>query len=246
MARGARFLARACLSHLFAKLPLQSTPDSCRVVSGVLPECPSSARDTKTEQLTPKSAEEMHVTSLGSPDERPGVRPSRLCLAGWKPALKPVLLTLFGLVVVPEASSIAQGAETYAEAYRLASQTGRPMVVLVGAEWCGPCQTMKQNVIPQVRRRGLLGRVAFATVCVDRQRELGRQLTRGGPIPQLLMFRRTNQGWRLSRLTGGQSVGKVEAFIDDGLKRDAAEKKEVVRTEQAPQASSDSAEGKSG
>ncbi|HUT89527.1 MAG TPA: thioredoxin family protein [Thermoguttaceae bacterium] len=157
-----------------------------------------------------------------------------------------VLFAHVGLAMLL-ASSIAQGAETYAEAYRLASQTGRPMVVLVGAEWCGPCQTMKQNVIPQIRRRGLLGRVAFATVCVDRQRELGKQLTRGGPIPQLLMFRRTYQGWRLSRLTGGQSVGDVEAFIDEGLKRDAAEKKaEVAQTEQAPQAPSDSGEGKSG
>jgi len=166
----------------------------------------------------------MDMSSLGSPDERPVVRSFRRCLAGWQPALTPVLLSLFVLLMVPEASSIALGAESYAEAYRLANQTGRPMVVLVGAEWCGPCQNMKRQVIPQVRRRGLFGRVAFATVNVDRQRELGKRLIRGGPIPQLLMFRRTNQGWRLSRLTGGQSVGKVASFIDDGLKRDAAEK----------------------
>jgi thioredoxin-like negative regulator of GroEL len=122
-------------------------------------------------------------------------------------------------------SMLAPGAETYAtyaDAYRLTRETGRPMVVLVGAEWCGACQTMKQEVIPQVRRRGLLGKVAFAMVNLDRERALGTKLTRGGPIPQLLMFRRTSDGWRLSRLTGRQSVGDVEAFIDRGLRRDAA------------------------
>jgi thioredoxin-like negative regulator of GroEL len=170
-------------------------------------------------------------------------------------------MTSLSLALLLEASMLAQDTESYASAYHLATQTGRPMVVFVGAEWCGPCQTMKREVIPQVKRRGLFGRVAFASVNVDRERELGKRLTRGGPIPQLLMFRRTARGWRLSRLTGGQNARKVEAFINHGLNRDAAtkaeegqkeasaerkEKEDIVQTRQVPKEASREQRGKSG
>ena len=133
-------------------------------------------------------------------------------------------MTAFSLAAALQVAILAPAADTYAEAYRLTAETGRPMVVMVSAEWCPACQTMKKKVIPKVEQRGLLGKVSFAIVNLDRQRKLGKTLTRGGPIPQLLMYRQTNEGWRLSRLTGGQSVRKVEAFIDRGLERDAAEK----------------------
>jgi len=115
-------------------------------------------------------------------------------------------VTTFSLAAALQLSILAPGADTYAEAYRLTAKTGRPMVVMVGAEWCPACKAMETNVIPQVRRRGVLGRVAFAIVDLDRQRNLGRTLTRGGPIPQ-----------------GAQSAPQVEAFIDAGLKRHASQ-----------------------
>lgn len=184
------------------------------------------------------------MSTLGGPDKPRVEQTFRRRVAGWRPALAPLLVLLF---VLAEASSVAQAAETYAKAYRLANRTGRPMVVLVGAEWCGPCQNMKRKVIPQIKRRRLFGRIAFATVNVDREKALGKQLIRGGPIPQLLMFRRTRRGWRMSRLTGGQSVDMVAAFIDDGLKRDSAEKAaEGSPTAPVSNPAEDSAESSSG
>jgi thioredoxin-like negative regulator of GroEL len=137
-----------------------------------------------------------------------------------------------GLVVLVGLSSLASGTDSYADAYRQTTETGRPMVVLVSAEWCGACKTMEREVIPKMRQRGLFRRVSFARVDLDRQRTLGRKLTRGGPIPQLLMFRRTGNGWRLSRLRGGQNARTVEAFIDRGLKRDAEAKENEIGAEQ--------------
>lgn len=122
-------------------------------------------------------------------------------------------------------SIVASTTETYAEAYRLTSQTGRPMLVFVSAEWCMACKSMERKVIPQIRQRGLLEKVTFAVVNFDRERALVRKLIRGGPLPQLVMFRRTPEGWRRSRLIGGQNVGSVEKFIDWGLKRDQATRK---------------------
>jgi len=98
------------------------------------------------------------------------------------------------------------------------------MVIMVGADWCPACQTMERFVLPEIQRRGILRRVAFAIVNVDRERELSQALTSGGPIPQLLMYRRTSAGWRLRRLIGGQSVETVESFIDEGVRLNDDEK----------------------
>jgi hypothetical protein len=59
----------------------------------------------------------------------------------------------------------------------------------------------------------------------DRDRDLADQITGGGPIPQLVMFRRTADGWIRKKLIGGQSVETVEEFISEGLTQDAADKK---------------------
>lgn len=135
-------------------------------------------------------------------------------------------MTGFAVASVLQFCLAASPGHSYTDAHRETTETGRPMVVMVGAEWCAACKVMEGSVIPKVQQRGLLRRVAFAVVDVDRQRELGRQLTRGGPIPQLLMFRRTASGWRLSRLVGRHDVRAVEQFIDEGLKRDEQARQE--------------------
>ncbi len=127
-------------------------------------------------------------------------------------------MTCLTLSIAFQAALMAAGAETYAEAHKETTETGRPMVVMVGADWCPACVTMKDSVLPQIRQRGTLRRVAFATVNYDREQTLAEQLTQGGPIPQLLMFRRTPAGWRLRRLVGGQSAETIESFIDEGVK----------------------------
>ena len=96
-------------------------------------------------------------------------------------------------------------------------ETGKPMVVMVSTEWCAPCQVMKKTVIPQVRKRGLLRKVAFAMVNPDRDRELADKLIGGGPVPQLVMYRKTPDGWTRQVLVGGQTVEAVEQFINEGV-----------------------------
>jgi thiol-disulfide isomerase/thioredoxin len=111
----------------------------------------------------------------------------------------------------------ATAGETYADARRATLETGKPLVVMVSTDWCAPCQQMKKSVIPQVRKRGLLKKVSFAMVNPDFDSELAEQLTGGGPIPQLVMYRQTPAGWKWKKLIGGQSVETVEEFINDGL-----------------------------
>lgn len=126
-------------------------------------------------------------------------------------------MTSLSLAVILQMSLLASGDESYAEAHKQVIQSGGPMVVMVTADWCPACQTMKTSVLPEVRQHGILRKVAFAIVNVDREQELGKKLSAGGPIPQLLMFRRGPDGWRLRRLVGGQSTETVEEFINQGV-----------------------------
>jgi len=123
------------------------------------------------------------------------------------------------------AGATPAAAETYAAARRATVETGKPMVIMVSTDWCPPCQVMKKKILPRVREHGLLRKVAFAMVNPDRDSELANQITGGGPIPQLVMFRKTPKGWVRKKLIGGQSVETVEEFINDGLAMNRAEKK---------------------
>ncbi len=116
-------------------------------------------------------------------------------------------------------------AETYAAARKTMAETGKPMVVMVSTDWCPHCQVMKKTILPRVRERGLLRKVAFAVVDPDREKDLAQKLIGGGPIPQLLMFRKTRKGWVRNELVGGQSVEKVEEFIEEGLAHQDTDKK---------------------
>jgi len=145
------------------------------------------------------------------------------------------------LAVVLQASLLLPTTTTttsYTAARKACDKTGRPMIVLVGADWCPACVEMKNNIIPKIRRRGLLRRVAFAEVNVDHHQKLGRELTDGGPIPQVVMYRKTRKGWLRRRLIGGQSAETVSAFIEEGIRLNQEAKKaklEEAKTQPLPE-----------
>ena len=126
-------------------------------------------------------------------------------------------MTGLTLATLLHVSLVATSADTYTEAHRKTTETGRPMLVMVGTDWCMPCQRMKNTVLPEVRKDGAMSEVSFAVVNPDRESNLAQKLTGGGPVPQLVMFRKTARGWKRRKLIGGQSAGAVKRFIKEGL-----------------------------
>ncbi len=114
--------------------------------------------------------------------------------------------------------------ETYEAAYKTIVKSGQPMVVMIGADWCGPCQAMRRHILPELRKRRCFGKIAFARVDVDQEAALAKRLTGGGPVPQLIMFRKTKNGWVRRKLIGKQSVEVVEKFVEQGLALDATDR----------------------
>ena len=129
-----------------------------------------------------------------------------------------------GLTAIAMQAAVLAAFSPYATAHRQALEMDRPLVVLVGADWCPHCVSMKGTVVPQLQQKGLLGKVAFAMVDSDRQPRLAGKLMQGSSVPQLVMYWKSSKGWRRQRLTGGQSVTTVERFLERGI-ADVAKRK---------------------
>lgn len=131
-----------------------------------------------------------------------------------------------------QVSLLTTGANTYADAHRQHVDSGRPMVLLVGAEWCPACVQMKNSVMPRVARRGSLEKVAYAQVNTDRDGRVAKAVMNGGTIPQLIMYRKTPAGWKRHMLVGAHTPEKIEAFIQRGLDLDKADALAAAKSKQ--------------
>lgn len=118
-------------------------------------------------------------------------------------------------VFVMQAVLVLNPPASYEQAYAQSQTSGKPLVVLVGAQWCPACVSMKHNVIPRMHRGGQLNGVNYAEVDADSESELAGRLMRGGAIPQLIVFSRGPGGqWQRRQITGGTSEASVTALID--------------------------------
>ena len=118
------------------------------------------------------------------------------------------------LNIVLQISAVTGGAQGYKDAYEQAEKTGQPLVVLVGADWCPACQTMKHSVIPQLAQQGVLSKVSLAVVNTDHEKSLAGKLMQGGSIPQLVMFHKRGGVWQRQQLIGAQTPSATASFLN--------------------------------
>ena len=120
---------------------------------------------------------------------------------------------------------------TYEEAYEQAQRTGQPLVVLVGANWCPACQSLKDDVLAPMQRSGKLAKVSFAVVNYDREKELASKLMRGSSIPQLIVFYRNGTtSWSRQQITGATDEKRVVTMIDKAAALTAKSQSEGTAT----------------
>jgi len=117
------------------------------------------------------------------------------------------------LTVVVQAAILAAPEKTYSEAYQKSLDTGRPLVVLLGAEWCPACLVMKHTTIPQISKDGALNSVEFVYIDVDRQPDLANRLALARSLPQLIRFEKKSDTWARTSLIGAQTVETVATFV---------------------------------
>ena len=122
-------------------------------------------------------------------------------------------MTSLALATVVQLSVLAAPPQGFQQAYQRSMESGQPLVVLLGAEWCPACKQMDGKILPEVAKRGGFKGVEYAYIDVDQDRKLAGKLAQGGSIPQLIRFEKTNEGWESDYLIGAQSVQKVTNFV---------------------------------
>lgn len=124
------------------------------------------------------------------------------------------MLTLLITAVLANFSASSAKEHDYTQAYQESQLQGKPLMVIVGAQWCPACHTLKDTTIKQLQTSGQLDDVCVAVVDRDAQPQLANQLMRGQMIPQIIVFAKGNSGrWERSQLTGFQSPGPVRQLI---------------------------------
>ena len=96
---------------------------------------------------------------------------------------------------------LATTTNNYETAYEQAAKQHKPLLVLVGADWCPACRTMKEDSLPVLEKKGDLSKLAFTMVNADDQPKLARQLMDGNSVPQLILYTPTAKGWNRAQLT---------------------------------------------
>lgn len=101
----------------------------------------------------------------------------------------------------------------YKTAYAKAQQGDKPLLVLVTATWCPPCQSMKATTIPQLLRQDAFKDFHYATVDLDEEADLAQKLIGNRGVPQLIVFEKVEGKWQKRYMAGYQTVANVEKFI---------------------------------
>ena len=128
--------------------------------------------------------------------------------------MKQVLILLSAALVLFAVENVnAQQPIDYATAYKNAQTGDKPLLVLVTAKWCPPCQSMKKNTIPQLLKKSAFEGYHYTNVDLDKYSTVARQLIGGRGVPQLILFEKKNGKWTRKFLSGYNSVASVEKFV---------------------------------
>jgi len=134
-----------------------------------------------------------------------------------------VLITMVIAAIAAPALSSAQEPLDYNTAYSNAQAGDKPLLVLVTATWCPPCQQMKQTTIPELMNKEAFKGFHYSTVDLDEEEKLARELIGQRGVPQLIMFEKQDGKWIRRYLRGAQTAQTVEAFVaQSGLMRTAS------------------------
>jgi thioredoxin-like negative regulator of GroEL len=124
--------------------------------------------------------------------------------------------------------TVAVSDSPYQEAVKRSAESGKPVLILIGAEWCHYCKIVERDVLPVLKKRGLMDRVEYVYLDYDRDRRLVGATLRGEIVPEMVMFRKTPAGWKRSDISGAYKIEEVEPFVTAFLKeaeKDAGAKK---------------------
>ena len=117
------------------------------------------------------------------------------------------------LVIALQMCLVSWNAQGYDKAYHQSLESGKPLLVLVGADWCGACQVMKKRVMPQLDKEGALRDIHCTELNLSEDEELANRISKVNTIPCLILFTKSDDKWQKRELIGMHNQKSVKAFL---------------------------------
>ncbi len=117
------------------------------------------------------------------------------------------------LVIALQMCIVSWNAQVYDQAYHQSLESGQPLLILVGADWCGACQVMKKKVMPQLQRDGALQDIHCTEINLVDDEELANRISKINTIPCLILFSKSEDKWQKRELIGMHNQKSVKAFL---------------------------------
>jgi thioredoxin-related protein len=132
----------------------------------------------------------------------------------------PALVFFVSMSTTMNAADFARSQPTnYATGYRLAQTGDKPLLVLVTATWCAPCQQLKKTTIKEMLARRGFADFHFAMVDVDQDPLTAQQLTENRPVPQFIIFEKNGNEWKRRYSVGYLGVADLKSFLSPSIHR---------------------------
>ena len=124
-----------------------------------------------------------------------------------------LLLVLVGTVAHADGIT-SESIFQYKNALKAHKKSGNPLVVVCGADWCGPCRTYKATTLTEIATRIKAGKLKMhlAIVDVDKQPKLKNEIFGDDKfgVPYTVIYRsKSGGGYRRSFFYGPASVDFV-------------------------------------
>lgn len=125
------------------------------------------------------------------------------------------MVSVFFAVALSLVASDHEAKLTYTAAYEKSVSERKPLLVVVGAQWCPACNVLKDTTIRSLQQTGELSDVNVAVVDRDAEPELAEQLMEDEKmIPQIIVFSQSDTGrWHRRKLTGFQPAQPIRSLI---------------------------------
>ncbi len=112
------------------------------------------------------------------------------------------------LLLVLTAPAKAEIHDSYSKASAASQADHKTFVIVIGADWCGPCKKMKAMIKanPSVAASGHL-------VILDYKDPIAKKLYSGSSVPALVRFQWDGKKWVKTTITGLLSYNQLKRFI---------------------------------
>ena len=98
--------------------------------------------------------------------------------------------------------------EGYQEAYAASQADGKPLVVVISASWCGPCQKLHKDIL-----RDPSSTSGVHLVFVDYQSDVAKRIKTTGSVPEIIKYKHTKDGWVKEVKVGYQNLTLLKKWF---------------------------------